>query len=100
MAPKSPILGVERALRVVEPCGQFRHQEMDVGVALTMGVGRFVDRHVVDVGREIRAVVQVEASNQDWFALPSPEWTVTTSPGTVSNSCPMRKTGRGPAPPS
>ena len=39
-------------------------QEVDVGVALAVGVRRHVDRHAVHVGREVGAVVEVEAAQE------------------------------------
>ncbi len=78
----------------VDARGQFRYQEVEVGVALAVGVGALVDGHAADPGRQVRAVVEVEAAQQVLVGLPSPEWTVTTRPGTVSRSWPTRNTGR------
>ena len=43
---------------------QFRNQEIDVGVTLTMSVARHVDRHAVDRDGEIGAVVEIEAAQK------------------------------------
>ncbi len=51
-------------LGVVDAVDDLRHQEREVGVALPVGVGRTIDRHVVDEVGEIGSVVEVEAADQ------------------------------------
>ena len=62
--PEIADVRIEWPLRVVEPGGKFGHEKVDVGVALAVRMGRFIDRHVVDEGREIGAVVEVEAADE------------------------------------
>ena len=61
--------GEERSLRVVDSTDQFRHQEVNVGIALAVRVSRFVDGHVIDESREVRAVIQVEPANEKLVRL-------------------------------
>ncbi len=45
-------------------CDQFRDEEIQVGIPLTVGVSAHVDRHVVDRDCEISAVVEIEAAQE------------------------------------
>jgi hypothetical protein len=58
-----------RALAVIEARGQFRDQEVQVGPALAVRVAALVDRHVVDEGSEVGAVVEVEAAQVELVGL-------------------------------
>ena len=40
----------------------FRHQPVQIGVALAMRMGAHIDRHVVDINREIGAVIEIVAA--------------------------------------
>ena len=61
--------------RVIGPLGvihalhELGHHEVDVRIALAVGVGRAVDRHVVDEVGDVGAVVQVEAADQVLIGL-------------------------------
>ena len=57
-------LRVVGALAVVNVVHELVDQEVDVRVALAVGVRRHVDRHAVHVGREVGAVVEVEAAQE------------------------------------
>ena len=57
-------VGEIRALADVDRAYQFRNQEIQVGIALAVGVGAHVDRHAVDRDRQIRAVVQIKAAQK------------------------------------
>gem|GEM_PF-4796407 len=58
-----------RTLAVVEAADQLRDQEVQVGPALAVGVAALVDRHAVDPGREVGAVVEVEAAQVELVGL-------------------------------
>jgi len=58
------LVGEVRALAITNLLDQFRNQEIDVGVALAVGVRGHVDGNAVDARREIRAVVEVEAAQE------------------------------------
>ena len=55
-------LGVVRPLAIADAIDQLGDQPVEVGVALAVRVRRHVDRHAVDEGREVGAVVEVEAA--------------------------------------
>ena len=57
-------LGVIDAEAIVEVVHQLGDQEVEVGVALAVGVGGHVDRHALDPGLEIGAVIEVEAADE------------------------------------
>ena len=48
---------------------QFRNDEIEIGVTLTVAVRRHIDRHTVDPGSEIRAVVEIEAAQKILVSL-------------------------------
>ncbi len=52
------------SLRVGNPVGEFRDHEIKIGVPLAVRVGGLIDRHIIDIGFKIRAVIQVIASQQ------------------------------------
>ena len=58
------------ALFVVDPLDELGDDEVQVGIALAVGVGRQVDRHPVDGGRKVSAVIQVEAAKKVLVRLP------------------------------
>ncbi len=58
------LVGEVRSFADIDRPHQFRNQEIDVGIALPVAVGRHVDRHAVDADGEIRAVVQVKAAQK------------------------------------
>ena len=58
------LLGKIRPLAEGDPVDQLGDQEIEIGVALAVGMGSHVDRHAADVGREIGAVVEVEAAQE------------------------------------
>ena len=55
-------VGEVRSLADVQAGDGLRHQPVEVGVALAVGVGRQIDRHVVDEDRQIRAVIEIVAA--------------------------------------
>ena len=57
-------VGVVRALAVMHAADHFRHHEIEVRVTLAVRVRAHVDRHAVDEGGEVGAVVQVEAAQE------------------------------------
>jgi hypothetical protein len=57
-------VGKKGTLADIERIDGFRHQEVQVGIALAMGMGAHVDGHVVDGDREIGAVVEIEAAQE------------------------------------
>ena len=58
-----------RPLPVVEARDQFGDQEIEVGPALAMRVATLVDRHVVDRGAQVGAVVEIEAAQVELVGL-------------------------------
>ena len=48
----------------IERIDRLRHQPVQIGIALAMRVGAHVDRHVVDIDREIGAVVEIIAAQK------------------------------------
>jgi len=57
-------VGVVRPLAEGDVLNQLRDQEVQVGVALAVAVARQIERDVVEAGREIGAVVEVEAAQE------------------------------------
>ena len=57
-------VGVIRALGIGDPVCQLRDHEIKIRVALTVRMGWLVDRHLVDAGRQVGAMVQVIAAQQ------------------------------------
>jgi transposase len=53
--------GVVGTLGVIDAADELRQQEILVGIALAVGIGRPVDRHVVDEAGEVGALVEIEA---------------------------------------
>ncbi len=56
--------GIVGPLGVIQAVGDLGHEEVLVGIALAVGVGRPVHRHAVDEAGEIGAVIEVEAAQQ------------------------------------
>ena len=57
-------LGVVHAQPVVDVVHQLGDEEIEVGVALAVGVRGHVDRHALDPGLEVGAVVEIEAADE------------------------------------
>ena len=57
-------VGEVGALAHVHRADQFGDQEIEIGIALAVRVRAHVDRHVVDVDREIGAVVEIVAAQE------------------------------------
>ena len=57
-----PFVGVVRPFAVLDAADELGDDEVEIGVALTVGVGRHVDRHAVDRGGEVGAVIEVDAA--------------------------------------
>ena len=58
------LIGEVRPLADIDRLHQLRDQEIDIGIALAVAMGRHVDRHAVDGDGEIRAVVEIEAAQK------------------------------------
>ena len=69
---KSPYVGVVGTLLVVDALHELGNQEVQIGVALPMPVARKVDRHAVDRGGEIGAVIEIETAQEELVGLPIP----------------------------
>jgi hypothetical protein len=61
---KIAVCGVIRALLEIEPVDELRDDDVQVRVALSVGVGGQVHGHPVDIDREIRAVVEIEPARE------------------------------------
>ncbi len=46
----------------IQTADGFRHQPVQIGVTLAVGMGRQIDRHVVDEDRQVGAVIEVVAA--------------------------------------
>ncbi len=57
-------VGVVRTLAIAETLDQLGDEEIQVRVALAVGVGGQVDRYTVDRGGEVRAVIEIEAAQE------------------------------------
>ena len=57
-------IGVKWAFSVVDPACELRNEKIDVGVALAVCVGGFIDGHVVNEAREVCSVIQIEAAKK------------------------------------
>ena len=57
-------LGEIRPLAEADAVDQLGDQEIEIGVALAVGMGRHIDRHAADISGEIGAVVEVEAAQE------------------------------------
>jgi hypothetical protein len=51
-------------LLIVQIGDQLRNQKVQIGVALTVRVARQVDRHVIDLGCQIGAVIEIEGAKK------------------------------------
>ena len=58
------LVGEVRPFADVHRLHQLRNQEIDIGIALPVAVGRHVDRHAVDADGQIGAVVEIEAAQK------------------------------------
>ena len=58
------LIGKIRSLSHLKRVDRFRHQPIQVSIALTVGVSAHVDRHAVDVDRQVGAVIQVVATQE------------------------------------
>jgi hypothetical protein len=66
------LFGVIRTLPVIDAIDQLRNEPVQIGVAMAMRVGRHVGRHAVDKGREIGAVIEIEAAQEVLVRLAAP----------------------------
>ena len=57
-----PLVCVVRPFAILNIGHELGDDEVDVGVPLAMGVGRHVDRHVIDGGGEVGAVIEIDSS--------------------------------------
>ena len=65
-------LGIVGALAVHDAVRELRNDEVEVHVALPVGMGGHVDRHALDARREVGAVVEVEAAQEVLVRLAVP----------------------------
>jgi len=61
--------GIIGTFRVGDTIGQLRNHEVQIGVALTVRMRRLVDRHAVDRGGEVGAVVQIVSAHDELVGL-------------------------------
>ncbi len=61
---KITLIGKVRALSDIEDVDGLRHQPIKVRIALTMGMGAHVDRHIVDPDRQIGAMIEIIAAQE------------------------------------
>ncbi len=54
----------ERAFHVVSAFDEFGNQEVEIGITLTMRMGAQIHRHALNRNREIRPVIEVEATQK------------------------------------
>lgn len=64
--PPGSVIG---AFTEVDGFDGFRDEEMEVGVALTVGVGNHVDRQAVDRNANVCSVVDIETAQEDLFGF-------------------------------
>ena len=64
------LLGEVRALRELHPADQLRHQDVEIGIALTVAVRRHIHRHPRERRREVGAVIEVEAAQVVLIGFP------------------------------
>ena len=57
-------VGVIRAFLHLDRVEQFRHQEIEIGIALPMPVRAHVERHAIEEQREIGAVIELKAAQK------------------------------------
>ena len=62
-------VGEVRSLVVVDALHEFGDQEVDVAIALAVGIGRHVDRDAVDARCEVGAVIEVETAQEVLIGL-------------------------------
>ena len=62
-------LGVVGPLAVFQVIHQLRHQKVQVGIALAVGMGGHVDGQAIHLERQVRAVVQIEPAQEVLIAL-------------------------------
>ena len=66
-ATRSREIALRREIRtfvVIDACNQLRDHEIEIGIALPVGVRAHIDGHARDVGREIGPVVEIEAAQE------------------------------------
>lgn len=66
------LVGVVRAFVELHPFHQFGNHEVQIGVALSMGVRDHVDGHPIHTQTDVRAVVEVETPQEQLLGLAAP----------------------------
>ena len=61
--------GIIGALSVVEAADHLGDDEIEIGIALAVGIGWAIDRHVVDEIGEINAVIEILSTQQKLVGL-------------------------------
>ena len=61
---KIALLGVIRPFAVSDAVDQLRDQKIEVGITLAVGMAGHIDRDAADVGGEISAVIEIEATQE------------------------------------
>ncbi len=70
--PEITDAGVIWPLGIGDPVDDLRDEEAEIGIALSVGVGRAIDRHVVDEVGEVGAVIEVVATDKILVGLAFP----------------------------
>ena len=58
------LVGKIRSLANLDRIDRFRHQPVQIRIALAMGMGAHIDRHVVDPDRHVGAVIEIIAAQK------------------------------------
>ena len=64
-------VGVIGAFLVIHPLHKLRDDDVHVRVTLAMRVRREIERHVIEIGGEIRAVVEIETAQEVLVGFPA-----------------------------
>lgn len=62
-------IGKIGALAVFDPLDQLRRYGVEIEITLTVGMGAQIERHAVEGGRKIRAVIQIEPAQEVLIGL-------------------------------
>lgn len=57
-------IGEVRPLLYLHGGDRFRNQPIEVGIALAVGVSAHVGRHIINIDREIRAMIEIIAAQE------------------------------------
>jgi hypothetical protein len=88
------VVGRVDALAVFDARYQFRDHEVQVHVALSVGMADHIDRYAADSWWQIAAVIEIEAAQEVLIGFAVAECWVTIMPGTASINSAARSKGR------